>query len=128
MDTISQALIQFVSFAGTESAKLLVKDSYEALKARLYEKYFDKAGLKLAIGALEVKPGSPGAQAFVSEQVVESGATTDEELIKLAREVIAGLKMSNDFSSNSQVATGNNIAQADRGATASVNINQLPAK
>jgi hypothetical protein len=66
-----------------------VKDAYGALKNRIRTKF-----PKIPISLLEDDPESQSRQKVVAESIVSEGATSDSELLELAKRLIALLEKS----------------------------------
>ncbi len=88
MDVITTAIIS--ALAGL--SKDAVKDSYNAIKAALKEKFGAKSELMEAIDKLEKKPDSKGRQEVLQEEVEEAKVNDDTEIVQLAQELLDKLK------------------------------------
>lgn len=88
MDVITTAIVG--ALAGI--SKDVIKDSYEALKARLKKKFGEKSDLAEAVTKLEEKPNSEGRKATVQEEVEAAKANDDSELRQLAQDLLNKLK------------------------------------
>lgn len=127
MDPISLAIIGGLASgaAGATAAPAM---------AMLAEKYQNlKDGLKLAFGAgsdlagaldgLENNPESDGRRAVLAEEMEKAGAQQNQEIVAAAQALLDAIKEQPGGEQALQIAMGNNIAQADRGSTATVNVN-----
>lgn len=125
MDAVSAAIVAALAagaFAGiTDSARATLLDVYRSLKSKLVQKFSSGSDVSHALAQLEERPDSPARQSLLAEEVVRSGASTDPELLVLARQL--SMLTGSQHGATSQVATGAYIAQADNRSRASVIIN-----
>jgi hypothetical protein len=132
MDTVTGAIVEAVK-AGLHTAgpKLLEKTASEAytyLKDLLRKKLGAKHDVHEAVTALE-KQASPGRTAVLSEEIAKTNVPHDAEMNAAARALIEALRSIQPHSSNTQTATGSNIAQANDHSTATVTVSGTnPAK
>jgi hypothetical protein len=127
MDPLSAAIIAAVAAglvkgAGEVSQKVLV-DGYERLKALLGRRFGDRSEVVQAVQGLEARPDSPARRNLVVEEVQLSGASNDEELLTVARDLLARIQEDPGPRASVQQAIGSYIAQADRQSHAEVNVN-----
>jgi hypothetical protein len=127
MDPLSAAIIAAVTAglakgAGEVSQKVLV-DGYNRLKALLSRRFGDRSKVVEAVQGLEERPDSVSRRGVVVEEVQHSGAGSDEELLKAARELLARIQEDPERGASVQQAIGSYIAQADRQSHAEVNVN-----
>jgi hypothetical protein len=127
MDPLSAAIIAAVAAglvkgAGEVSQKVLV-DGYERLKALLGRRFGDRSEVVQAVQGLEARPDSPARRNLVVEEVQLSGAGNDEELLTVARDLLARIQEDPGPRASVQQAIGSYIAQADRQSHAEVNVN-----
>lgn len=127
MDPVTTAIIAGATAGAaagaTELAKTAIMDAYNGLKALIRKKFGETSDLTSAIAALESKPDSAARQAMVKEEVAASGATKDDAIVSAAKQMLANINAT-PTGQNIMQAIGSNIAQADRGGTATVNVNQ----
>jgi len=129
MDPVTTALLAAISAGAlsglTEAGKTAVADAYGKLKALLAKKFGRKSDVVQAVEQVEAKPDSAGRKEVLAEEVAGVKADQDPEIVQAAQillQVVQGLP---EGGQHIQTATGNYIAQADRGSTASVNVGQL---
>jgi hypothetical protein len=126
MDPVTAAIIAALSAgassATTEVAKKAIADSFEGLKALLRKKFGAGSDAVAAVDKLEGKPDSDGRQQVVAEELSAAGAPADAELVDAATALLEQIKGLPDGIHHVQIAQGSNIAQADRGSTATVSV------
>jgi hypothetical protein len=91
------------------------------LKQLLKRKFGEQSDIVKAQNNLEQKPSSPGHLTILSEELAAGNADKDPEILQLAATLLAQIK-AHESGHNVQSATGNQIAQAAGGSTASVTI------
>ncbi len=79
-----------------------------------------------AVEKVEARPASDARKAALAEEVAAAKADQDSELLRVAHAVQQVLELSPEHGGHTQTATGNYIAQADRGSSASVHIGTPP--
>ncbi len=130
MEPVSAAIIAAIAAGVTtgvgETATKAVVDAYQALKGLLRGRFGEKSRVAGAIDALEAQPKSEGRRTVFLEEVEASGAVADDEIIAAARTLLERLEKAPAGEQHIQQATGNYIAQADRGGTAQVRVGQPP--
>jgi hypothetical protein len=130
MDPITAAIVAAVSAGAieglTEVGKTALTDAYGKLKALLTKKFGKESEVVQAVEQVEAKPASDARQALLAEEVSAVKADQYNELRELAQALQQVLQSSTDTTGHHQTATGNYIAQADRGSSASVNIGRPP--
>jgi hypothetical protein len=128
IDPVSTAVISCLSFSGTEAAKSVVRDLYENLKKAIFNKTFDrKKDFEVALEGLECEPDSDVYPMLFAETVKKTGLASDAEIVELVQCILAEIQKSGSGSGSTggvQTATGSYIAQADRGGSAQVHVNQ----
>jgi len=77
-----------------------------------------------AVEGVEAKPDSAGRKETLREEVAASKADQDEEILTAARQLLDHVTALPDGGQHIQQASGKNIAQADRGSTATVTLNE----
>lgn len=88
MDPITLAIASGLGSLGQE----VIKDAYSALKAALQQKCGVDSDVLGAVDKLEQKPESNARQAMLQEEIINSGADQDKELLQLANSLIEQLK------------------------------------
>lgn len=133
MDPITAAIMAAVSAGAigglTEMSKTALTDAYEKLKALLVKKFGKESEVVQAVEQVEARPASNARKALLAEEVAAVKADQDNELLAGARtlqQVLQSLPEHTGHTEHSQTATGNYIAQADRGSSASVHIGTPP--
>ena len=126
MDPITSAIVAAISAGAlgglTEVSKTALTDAYGKLKALLVKKFGHESDVVQAVEQVEAKPASQARQTMLAEEVAAVQADHDTELLQVAQAVLQALQSSSEDAGHMQTATGNYIAQADRGSNASVNI------
>lgn len=129
MDPVTTAILAGIAAgaaagAGEVSKQGLV-DAYQGLKSLLRHKFGDEAPVVQAVTDVENAPDSKGRQIVLAEEVEKVGAEADPELVQAADEVQKQVAEQPGGSQMiQQIASGNYIAQATGGSSASVNVNQ----
>jgi hypothetical protein len=130
MDPITAAIVAAISAGAigglTDVSKTALADAYGKLKALLTKKLGKESEVMQAIEQVEAKPASDARKALLAEEVTAVKADQDSELLAGARAVQQILLSLSEHIGHSQTATGNYIAQADRGSSASVHIGTPP--
>jgi hypothetical protein len=128
MDPITTAIVAAlaagVAGGATEVGKKVVVDAYVTLKTALKNKFGGDGDLVDAVDKLEKKPDSGGRKEVLQEEVAAAKADQDPEILKAAQDLIDQIKAQPGGEQHIQTAIGNYIAQADRGGTATVSVNQ----
>ena len=109
MDAITAAIV--VALANL--SKDVIKDSYNALKSAISQKFGSKSDVVDAIDRLEKKPDSEGRKATVSEEVELAKVNEEPEIVRLAQDLLEQLK---DTPEGQQVIT-QNVSQVKYAAT-----------
>jgi hypothetical protein len=130
MDPITAALIAALA-AGvtsgiTEVGKTMFVDAYNGIKALLKKKFGEQSRVVQSVAFLEDMLTSEASKALVHEAVVAAKADQDPELQQAAQALLAQVQAQPGGEQHIQHAIGSYIAQADRGSTASVNVNRPP--
>ncbi len=89
MDPITLAIVTGLAIP---TAKDVIKDGYEALKAALKKKFGDQSDVVDAVEKLEKKPDSEARKATVQEEVEIAKVNDDPEIVKLAQDLLNQLK------------------------------------
>jgi phage terminase small subunit len=99
-------------------------DAYQGLKSTLKRKFGDDSEVVKAVDTVEEDPKSDWRQGMLKEMLERAGADQDPEVRKAAEELREQVKRQPGGEQHVQYARGNYIAQADRGSTAEVRVNQ----
>src|ERR1700730_14177013 len=130
MDPVTTAIVAALAAgaisAVSEAGKKAIVDAYEALKALLQKKFGHESELVKSVESFETKPDSPARKSLLQEEVITAKADQDPEILQLAQALLDEISTQPDGVKNIQQAVGSYIAQADRGSTASVKVNQPP--
>ena len=128
MDPVTTAILAALATGAAGSAPKIVEkvvvDAYDALKAILKRKFGDDSDVVKATTQLETKPESAGRQETLKEEIAAAKADLDPDIIKAAQALLDQIKAQPGGEQHIQNAIGSYIAQADRGGTAHVNVNQ----
>ena len=131
MDPITAATVAAISAGAigglTDVSKTALTDAYSKLKALLVKRFGRESDVVQAVEQVEAKPASDARKAALAEEVAAVKADQDSELLQLAQALLQVLQSSPEQSGHILTATGNYIAQADRGSQASVQIGTPPA-
>ncbi len=125
MDPVTALLTALVASAAagaTGAGKKLVVDGYGALKAALRAKFGAESEIANAVESLEKNPESQGRKQTLDEEIAAAKADADPELVELVRALLEQIESQPGGAQHIQNAVGNTIAQADRGATATVTV------
>jgi hypothetical protein len=130
MDPITTAIVAALT-AGvlrglTETGKQVIGDAYDGLKALLKKKFGNQSDVVQSVENLEAKPESPNRQGMLQEEVQAAKADQDPDLLQAAQSLLEQIKAQPGGEQHIQNAIGSYIAQADRGSTATVNVNRPP--
>ena len=88
MDPITTAIIAALATL----SKDVVKDSYNALKGALKQKFGSESDLVDAVDKLEKKPDSEGRKAMLQEEMEMAKAIADADLVGLAQKLLAAIQ------------------------------------
>ncbi len=126
MDPITAAIVAALS-AGvlsglTEASKTAITDGYSKLKMLLTKKFGGESEVIHAVNEVEAKPDAAGRQAMLKAEIANAKADQDQDILLAAQALLQLIQASPEGAQHLQTATGNYIAQADRGSNASVNI------
>jgi hypothetical protein len=122
MDPVTLAILAGLSAVTHSVADNAITESYEELKDVIKKKFGDKSELVKSIIQLENKPESNARRQLVQEEVGDSRADRDPEILQAAQSLLEHLRSDEDGEQIIQIAAGNYIAQADRGGTATIRI------
>ena len=117
---IAGALIAGATAGATDVASQAVKDAYAALKKLVVGRFGAQTGVEEAIASLEEKPNRKGRQEEVKDEVAESGAADDEEVLAQAQALLELLKQQGALSGAqySAILTGSGAVAQGPGAAA----------
>jgi hypothetical protein len=110
--------------AGKAVGENSLVDAYQGLKTILKRKFGDDSEVVEAVDKLEQKPDSEARKALLKEEVEAAGADNDLEVREAAQELRELIEAQPGGEQHVQHAVGSNIAQADRGGHANVNVNR----
>jgi hypothetical protein len=99
-------------------------DAYQELKAALKRQFGDNSEVVKAVDQLEQKPDSEGRKGMLRKEVEAVGADGDPDILQAAQQLLEQLKAQPGGEQHIQHARGSYIAQADRGSTATVDVNR----
>jgi hypothetical protein len=126
MDPVTTAIVAALSAGAlsglTEASKTAVADAYSRLKALLGKKFGGDSDVLHAVEQVETKPDSAGRKATLQEEVAAVKADQDQDVLQATQALLQLLQASPEREQHIQTATGNYIAQSDRGSSASVNV------
>lgn len=133
MDPITTAIVMAITLgvvSGTSKvSEQAIVDSYNALKNLIKNKFGTKSEIINAVESLETKPNSSARKELLKEEVMETKANDDKELVALASEIIKSLETNFDtkviqqaIGNNIAIAIGNNIAIANDHSSAKVDV------
>jgi hypothetical protein len=127
MDPITASIVAALATGITTSAGKIgqqaVLDAYTALKSLLKKKFGDQSDVVKSVEGLEAKPESSARQAMLKEEVVTAKVDQDPEICKAAQALLDQIRQQPHGEQHIQQITGSYNAQADRGGTATVNVN-----
>ncbi len=130
MDPITAAIVAAVSAGAisglTEASKTAISDAYNKLKASLSKKFGGESDVVHAVNEVEAKPDSAGRKATLQEEITNTKADQDQEVLQAAQALLHLLQTIPEGGQHVQTATGSYIAQADQGSSASVNTGRAP--
>lgn len=128
MDPITTALVVAlatgVAGGAGQVGKEIIVDAYAALKDALKDKCGVDSKVMQALDALEEEPDFEPNQTALAGRMEQAEVTTDSTLLNLAETLLSNIKEQPGGETHIQNAVGNYNAQADRGGTASVTVNQ----
>jgi hypothetical protein len=121
---IAAALAAGAVSGATEAGKQALVDAYGELKSRIKKKFGADSKIVKAVTELEDEPGFKPNQEALAGRVEQSQADQDAEILAAAQALLEQLKAAPGGEQHIMTATGNFIAQADRGGTATVSVNR----
>ncbi len=128
MDPVTTAIVAALAAGATsgvtEAGLKAIADAYEALKTLLKKKFGHESEMVKSVESLETRPDSNARKSLLQEEVISAKADQDPDILQAAQALLDEISAQPGGVQHIQSATGSYIAQADRGSTASVNINQ----
>lgn len=129
MEPVTTAILAAIAAGASagvsDVAKKAMGDAYGGLKTLLQRKFGGESKVVEAVERLEADPESAGWKETVEKEATKAGANQDRDLIAAAEAVLARLKeLPAGQQQHIMSAIGSYIAQADRGGTATVNVNR----
>ncbi len=123
MDPITGAIVAAIMAGVTKTGENIVVDAYNGLKELLRRKFGQQSDLLQAIAGVESKPDSAGRRTMLQEEIAAVGASQYPEIGQAAAELLEKISAQPGGAQHIQNIVGNYNAQADRGSTATVNVN-----
>lgn len=124
MEPISFTAI--VAFLGYKAAEQVVSgavsDAYESLKDKLSSQFGGDSEVIEAVNMLEKRPDSEARKEVLQEEVERTAVDQDLEVRQAAQRLLEQIEFQPGGEQHIQYARGSYIAQADRGSTATVNV------
>ena len=121
-DAILAALSTGAAAAATDTVKKAVADAYGGLKSIIQKKFGSESDAAQALAKLESKPDSEGRRQTLHEELALVDAGSDPEVAAAAQALLDAIRALPQTEAHVQLAHGQNIAQADRGGTATVHV------
>jgi hypothetical protein len=121
-DAILAALSTGAAAAATDTVKKAVADAYGGLKSIIQKKFGSGSDAAQALEKLESKPDSEGRLQTLHEELAEVNAGSDAEVAAAVQVLVEAIRARPQSEAHAQSAHGQNIAQADRGSTATVHV------
>src|SRR5258708_7464125 len=100
-----------------------IKDAYTGLKTLIQRKFAGKSKAELALAEHETDPQI--WEAPLKKALTQEHADKDSEILQAAQTLLDRIIAQPGGEQYIQNAIGNYIAQADRGSTATVNVNRI---
>jgi len=119
MDPITGALLAGAAqFAATETAKAVIKDAYEGLKAKVKQWFVERKRPdgEMALTMIEQKPDT--WKGPLAEALKESGAADNKELLQAAQALMTILEEAKQQGTYHAVQTGSGAIAQGQGAVA----------
>jgi hypothetical protein len=126
MDPVTTSIIAALAAGATKGATSTINsaiiDGYKGLKALLKKKFGEGSEIVDVIENLESKPDSAGRKLIVAEELKDTNAVTDPEILAAARALLAQIKVRPDGGQHNRKITGKNIAFAEKKSIAKVSV------
>jgi len=126
VETIMAAIVGALASGAKDGisdvAKKGLSDGYDKLKSVLGRHANGASDVSNALERVEAKPESEARRAVLAEELEDSGAARDAEVVGQANTLLELVRSLPSGGTGSQVASGTGIAQADRSSTATVNM------
>ena len=124
MEPISfTAIVAFLGYkAAGETVSEAVRDAYHALKEKLSSSLGDESEVVEAVDMLERRPDSEARKGVLQEEIHSTAVDQDPEIREIAQSLLNRIESQPGGEQHIQYARGSYIAQADRGSTATVNV------
>ena len=92
MDPITSAIVAALTAGAisglTESSKIAITDTYQALKGLLTKKFGASSQVVQAVDHLETKPESSARQSGLAEEIIAVQAQQDSEVLAVAKHLL----------------------------------------
>jgi hypothetical protein len=128
INAITAALSAGAASGAKDAAKTAVVDAYDGLKDLIRKRFGSESNVAVAVSDLEAKPDSKGRTQVLRKELDVARAGADTELVSVAQALLALVRSLPDGEKHVQIATGQGIAIADRGSTATVTYYAPPPK
>lgn len=115
---LSTGLTAGVGKAGEDA----LADAYQALKTTLKRRFGDEDAVVEAVDVLEKKPESESRKGMLREEVDRAAVDQDPEVLDMAQKLLEQIEAQPGGEQHVQYAKGSYIAQADRGSSATVDV------
>lgn len=109
---IVSALVAGATAALKDVAGTAVKDAYAGLKRLILDRYGEEGDVAEAVEQVEAKPASEGRQMVLQEELAETAAPRDDEVLRAAEALLAQVKPDAAASVTAEdhaIAVGGNI-------------------
>jgi hypothetical protein len=91
MDPITTAIVAALPALATDMVSGAVKDTYAGLKSLITHKFGETSAVAKSVDDLEANPKSEGRAKVLSEQVAETKATSDAEIMAAVSKLVEAL-------------------------------------
>lgn len=127
MDPITMAIVAAITagVAGgiTDVGKQAIIDAYQGLKTLLKQKFGADSKVVKAVDEVEGTPDSKGRREVLQEEVSKAHVDQDADVLQAAQALLKQIQVQPGGGQHIQQVIGNYNAVADRGSSASVNVN-----
>jgi hypothetical protein len=128
VEPITLAVVAAIAAGATAGAgkvaERVIVDAYDGLKGLIKRKLGDDNKVSQAIETLEVEPDFEPNKTTLDGRVKQAEVNKEPEIQDAALALLNQIKAQPGGEQHIQTAIGSYIAQADRGGSASVNVNQ----